>query len=50
VILGYDLEIIPVFFPDFAGGRPSSARARSTYFIGEEARQEFARQNESAVQ
>ena len=39
-----------VRFPDFAAGATFEWQGKKYYFIGEETRQEFARQNESAVQ
>ena len=38
-----------VRFPDFAAGATLEWQGKKFYFIGEETRQEFARQNESAV-
>jgi len=39
-----------VRFPDFAAGATLEWQGKKYYFIGEETRQEFARQNEVAVQ
>ena len=39
-----------VRFPDFAAGATLEWQGQTYYFIGEETRQEFARQHESAVQ
>jgi YHS domain-containing protein len=39
-----------VRFPDFAAGATLEWQGKKYYFIGEETRQEFARQHESAVQ
>jgi YHS domain-containing protein len=39
-----------VRFPDFAAGATIEWQGRKYYFIGEETRQEFARQHEIKVQ